>query len=294
MHLKKLKNSCLYSIMTGLSILPVSSLVFIHDVHAEGALPTVVGIASIDDGKRPDIPSNSGFAVVKLNIHESNDKNSPAIGYYNKGEAVRILDNDGTWAHTDKGYVWGGYLSSTYQTPLNLHSDTELASRYVGYTYDIINQMDEKYKNVLKNYEITLCDNPIKASGLVPDNGDENSFMNGLTHYYSGPDGQKRLMYIRDSLDTIKGAMYHELGHVIDLENFGNDGYVSDVAEVEQSYNTEMPTLKEKYSLLDENTENKMEYFAEAFRLNYDDPDGLKSTAPVIYDYINQIIAKMS
>ena len=293
MHLKKLRNLCLYGFTTGLSILPISSFVFVDDVYADGALPTVVGIASIDDGKRPDIPNGSGFAVVKLKIHKNNDKNSPVIGYYNKGEAVNILDDDGTWAHTDRGYVWGGYLSSTYQTPLSLHSDTELSSRYVGYAYDIINQMEEKYKNVLKNYEITLCDNPVKASGLVPDNGDENSFMNGLTHYYSGPDGQKRLMYIRDGLDSIEGALYHELGHAIDLENFGNDGYVSDAAEVEQSYNTEMPALKEKYSLIDANTENRMEYFAEAFRINHDDPDGLKDTAPVIYNYINQITEKM-
>lgn len=290
MHLKKILNLCLFGLTTELSIVP---LAFANDVYAEGPLPTVVGIVSLDDGKRPDIPKGSGFAVVKLKIHESKDKSSPAIGYYEKGETVNILDDDGTWAHTDKGYVWGGYLSSTYQTPLNLHSDTELSSRYVGYTYDIINQMEEKYKNILKNYNITLCDNPIKSSGLVPDNGNENSFMNGLTHYYSGPDGQKRLMYIRDSLDSIKGAMYHELGHAIDIENFGNDGYVSDAAEVEQSYNTEMSALKEKYSLADANTVNKMEYFAEAFRLNHEDPEGLKATAPIIYDYVNQIIARI-
>ena len=77
------------------------------------------------------------------------------------------------------------------------------------------------------------------------------------------------------------------------IENFGNDGYVSDAAEVEQSYNTEMPALKEKYSLADANTVNKMEYFAEAFRLNHEDPEGLKATAPIIYDYVNQIIVRI-
>lgn len=54
-----------------------------------------------------------------------------------------------------------------------------------------------------------------------------------------------------------------------------------------------MPALKEKYSLADANTVNKMEYFAEAFRLNHEDPEGLKATAPIIYDYINQIIARI-
>lgn len=135
MHLKKILNLCLFGFTTELSIVP---LAFANDVYAEGPLPTVVDIVSLDDGKRPDIPKGSGFAVVKLKIHESKNKSSPVIGYYEKGEAVNILDDDGTWAHTDKGYVWGGYLSSTYQTPLNLHSDTELSSRYVGYTYDII------------------------------------------------------------------------------------------------------------------------------------------------------------
>lgn len=54
-----------------------------------------------------------------------------------------------------------------------------------------------------------------------------------------------------------------------------------------------MPALKEKYSLADANTVNKMEYFAEAFRLNHEDPEGLKATAPIIYDYVNQIIARI-
>ena len=99
MHLKKILNLCLFGLTTELSIVP---LAFANDVYAEGPLPTVVGIVSLDDGKRPDIPKVSGFAVVKLKIHESKDKSSPAIGYYEKGETVNILDDDGTWAHTDK------------------------------------------------------------------------------------------------------------------------------------------------------------------------------------------------
>ena len=53
MHLKKILNLCLFGFTTELSIVP---LAFANDVYAEGPLPTVVDIVSLDDGKRPDIP----------------------------------------------------------------------------------------------------------------------------------------------------------------------------------------------------------------------------------------------
>lgn len=76
MHLKKILNLCLFGFTTELSIVP---LAFANDVYAEGPLPTVVDIVSLDDGKRPDIPKGSGFAVVKLKIQSMKAKIKAAL-----------------------------------------------------------------------------------------------------------------------------------------------------------------------------------------------------------------------
>ena len=52
---------------------------------------------------------------------------------------------------------------------------------------------------------------------------------------------------------------------------------------------TELPALREKYELKDENVADNSEYFAEMFRISLQDPEGLKETAPVIFDFIENI-----
>ena len=58
-----------------------------------------------------------------------------------KGEKINVISADDTWAKTDKGYIWGGYIVKNYGCDLNIHSDTEHSSLYVGQAYDIINKM---------------------------------------------------------------------------------------------------------------------------------------------------------
>lgn len=64
---------------------------------------------------------------------------------------------------------------------------------------------------------------------------------------------------------------------------------LSDNQTVTSSRETELPALREKYELKDENVADNSEYFAEMFRISLQDPEGLKETAPVIFDFIENI-----
>lgn len=64
---------------------------------------------------------------------------------------------------------------------------------------------------------------------------------------------------------------------------------LSDDQTVTLSRETELPALREKYELKDENVADNSEYFAEMFRISLQDPEGLKETAPVIFDFIENI-----
>ena len=139
----RFKRFFLCAVMAGCLSAPVSAEV----------LPTVE-LVSVMDAVKPAIPEETGYAVVNLNIRKSPDKNSEIAGKYKKGEKVNILSDDGTWARTDMGYVWGGYLAKEYKCDLSIRSDSEEASRYVGYVYDMYNNMEAKYLKYLEPYDI--------------------------------------------------------------------------------------------------------------------------------------------
>lgn len=131
----RFKRFFLCAVMAGCLNVPVSA----------EPLPTVE-LISVMDAVKPAIPKETGYAVVNLNIRKSPDKNSEIAGKYKKGEKVNILSDDGTWARTDMGYVWGGYLAKEYKCDLSIRSDSEEASRYVGYVYDMYNNMPYPYQ----------------------------------------------------------------------------------------------------------------------------------------------------
>lgn len=249
---------------------------------------STVNLVSVTDAVKPAMPENTGYAVVNLNIRKESDKSSEIVGRYEKGTKITILDHDETWAHTDKGYVWGGYLADTYDCNLAMRSDSENASYYVGYVYDILNKIDTKYLKHLEPYDICVCDNPWLSyyGEAAPE---KNSLTNGLTHLSEGNGVHQRLLFLRANKEALDDAVYHELGHVIDYHDFSQDVYLSDAQVVTDSMESERQILKEKYGLSGANTATNAEYFAEVFRLSFDDPEGLNETAPIIASYIEKI-----
>ena len=147
-----------------------------------------VTIMSIRDASEPEIPLGETYSVVNLNIRESPDLNARLVGKYKKGSKVNALNivKDNGWVQTDKGYVWGGYLSSTCNHDLNIHSDSDAASKYVGFTYNIIDQMDEKWINYLSKYEIILCENPTMSYNGTA-RMETGILANGLMYYSNEP-----------------------------------------------------------------------------------------------------------
>jgi len=233
-----------------------------------------ISLVAVYEPEKPEIQEEAGYAVVNLNIRKEPDKNSEVIGKYQKGEKVSIISDDGTWAKTDKGYVWGGYLSKEYKYNLPVRSDSENASRYVGLVYGKFNELDEKYINILQKYDICVTDSPqMSYDGDVK--SDSGRLIDGLTCVGSNI----HEMYLRADQNALETSVIHELGHAIDFETF----------VVTDSYDAELPALKEKYDLSDINTDTNKEYFAEAFRLSLEDPEGLAETAPKIAAYMEQV-----
>lgn len=250
-------------------------------------LPSV-DLVSVRDAVKPAMPDDIGYAVVNLNIRKEKDKNSEIVGRYGKGDKVTILDHDETWAHTDRGYVWGGYLSNAYSHELSIRSDSEEASYYVGYVYDMLDAIEEKYLRYLLPYDICVCEDP-KLSLYGTQQSDGGTLTNGLTHLREGNGIHERKMFLRSNKEALNEAVYHELGHVIDFHDLSSGVYLSDAQEVTDSMEAEKQTLMEKYKLSETNTDTNAEYFAEAFRLSFEDPEGLQESAPGIAAYIQKI-----
>ena len=144
------------------------------------------------------------------------------VSEYKKGEKVNILSDDGTWARTDMGYVWGGYLAKEYKCDLSIRSDSEEASRYVGYVYDMYNKMEAKYLKYLEPYDICVCDNPRQSYvGTLS----ENTITDGLTHLSKGNGICERLLFLRANKEGLSQAVYHELGHIIDFNDLNSFSY---------------------------------------------------------------------
>lgn len=302
---KKLRRLFITGALSGVSI---TSLIGASSVYAAGTVGDLTSftvnqvkysdgtvlqlspssVKAIRDASIPEPPKNGGYAVVNINIREQPDVNSKVIGKYLKGDKVNILgviDDNKSWVKTDKGYIWGGYLSESYNHSLNVHSDSEYASQYVGYVYHVIDQLDESYLKYLKNYEIIICENPEESFGKESD----MTIANGLTNYVKNGDSYRRRMYLRSSTKSIPKTVLHELGHIVDFENYNDVSLLSDADEVKRSMETEKDTIKEKYNLLDGNLANTEEYFAETFALSIQDPDGLKEVAPIIAGYLEEI-----
>ena len=162
MHFKYTKEARSLATLLITGVTPFfSTTVFAADTSVS-ELPTVQ-IVSIEETNTPDIPTGECYVVVNVNIRKSPSKDSEVIGKYQKGEKINVISADDTWAKTDKGYIWGGYIVKNYGCDLNIHSDTEHSSLYVGQAYDIINKMGQKYINILKKYEIHLCSNPVDS-----------------------------------------------------------------------------------------------------------------------------------
>ena len=158
-----------------------------------------VTIMSIRDASEPEPPLGETYSVVNLNIRESPNLNARLVGKYKKGSKVNALNivKDNGWVQTDKGYVWGGYISSTCNHDLNIHSDSDIASKYVGFTYNIIDQMDEKWINYLSKYEIILCENPTMSYNGTA-RMETGILANGLMYYSNGINTRERNLRYHD------------------------------------------------------------------------------------------------
>lgn len=238
---------------------------------------------------KPDPPEGICYTVTDLNIHQAADANSPIVGTYKKGESISILGNEGDeWSYTNLGYVYNGYLCKTQRYNFNIFGETDACNLYIGLATDIFNTLDDQYIQILQSYEICMCNNPAAyLEGESTADMDEGMVVNGLTYIQSGGGIDERKMYLRCDAVSLKDTIYHELGHAVDFQVSATGRSDSNV--VTQSHESEAAALQQKYDLEDENICNNAEYFAEAFRLSLEDPDGLEQTAPHIAAYVKRV-----
>ena len=287
-----MKNKIYQILLAGASIAVTSIPAQAAPSIGDTGISSEVHVVSVIENEKPDIPNESGYAVTELDVRSEPSPDSDITGKYTKGDEVKVLEVEGEWAKTDKGYVWGGYLSNNKPVKMNITSDSENSSQYVGHVYDIISNLDEKYISLLSNYDICVCDNPdISLAKDVPDHDETpGKIIDGYTYQANKAAGDYHLVYLRAN-STLEKTVYHELGHIID---FNDSKKPSDNEIVTSSRETELPALREKYELKDENVADNSEYFAEMFRISLQDPEGLRETAPIIADFIDSITSSLN
>lgn len=233
-----------------------------------------------------DLTTGVKYSAIESEIFES-PGDTICVGYYNPGDEINVILNDGTWCQTNKGYIKSGVLCESYDKTYNITADSDESYKYIGKAYEVLNALEDKYYRILQQYEICLSDDISKyyEASLT-----ENNVAAGLTVFESDETADTRKMYILDNESMLTGTIYHELGHALDFEEeYQNLTSFSSSQEMQISFQTEKEVLKEKYSLEDINISTIEEYFAEVFRLSLEDEAGLEKTAPIASSYIKTI-----
>lgn len=92
-------------------------------IDGEDGMPPVIGNDNnLGDGTNPGPnpgvtnPGTSTTGVIsasELNIREKPDADSDSVGIYKKGDKVTILETNGTWGRTNKGWINMKYVDTT-------------------------------------------------------------------------------------------------------------------------------------------------------------------------------------
>ena len=95
-------------------------------------------------------------------------------------------------------------------------------------------------------------------------------------------DYQNKIIYVsEDRMETVIHEVYHAVDSILGFPSKNN----------ESIYNTEHDTFLKQFPLVSEdNTDNVMEYFAEAFQRYIINGSQLKKSCPETYDYLTSVI----
>ena len=151
----------------------------------------------------------------------------------------------------------------------------------------MINCLEDKYKNILSKYNIFISENI--SNDFKYNREDNNNHLAGMTRLTYSNQIIQRDMYIQGSFgeNKLKDIIYHELGHALDFENYEN--MLSESNIIKESEINEKKDMINIFNLNEEFVMSRKEYFAEAFRLSFKDPECLESCAPRIFNYIESI-----
>lgn len=96
----------------------------------------------------------------------------------------------------------------------------------------------------------------------------------------------RKTCFITDSRFCVKHALYHEIGHLIDMES----GFPSKSEEFQRIYESESDRWKEVDDLKGYGRSNSLEYFAETFQYILRYGDRYAETAPETYAFVRRYI----
>lgn len=263
--------SCLI-MLSAMCVLPV--------LNSPDAVPLSTDVSIVSEDT-PDYPEEEAYVLTRLNIRSTPD--GSICGQYKQGDRVSILGYEGDWAKTEKGYCWAGFLAEQYCGPYRIYYDSEDASRYVGDLYEEYTRVPDKMRELLQEYEITLCSNDIPPTSDAV----EDRIVAGKTSVTAA--GKKIRLYA--SSEFMKFSFLHELGHAVDFRNCMESEVVpSDTQAFSDILEEEKQVLKDEFLCDEQNLIGNEECFAEAFRLYIEDQETLKEKAPLLFDYIEKTV----
>ena len=95
-----------------------------------------------------------------------------------------------------------------------------------------------------------------------------------------------KTIYIDDRTKA-EPSIIHEVGHIID----NTFGFCSESQEFTNIFNTEHGNVSKFWKTHHNNTDTRIEYFAESFLIYVMQPEDLQTYCPQTYDYITNVIS---
>lgn len=196
--------------------------------------------------------------------------------------AEETIDVDELVTEMEK-YEAGAYSSSGVVTSSNEVITIEAGA---SVSDDFLQAVINNYNKLPANYRAIFEENNgqviISATDLGLDNGRKENTILAFTY-------PERFYIKLDNRNAAKSSVLHEMMHVIDYKA----GWVSQSDEFTVIYNSEVNAFRSVWKTDSQNTSNATEYLGEAFMVYINNPDLLRDSCPLTYDYIVNFIANL-
>lgn len=262
----------------------VSACIFFTPVYA---VPTSIESVVEAEVYHKDVanyfPIGTVYVVSPLNIREGPTTDAAIIRTLDPGEQVNVSNYEGDWANIGDGYCYGPYLATRWNGEMNIHGTSFGSSRFIGYVYDLFQKVPENVLNIVKDYDISICEGKIKCNYSEDDLKAQGRTITSATQHE---------MQLDSTVETLKQAVCHESGHVYDHYFFFHNMTQPSASKVfMDAFDAEHEIYLDYFDTHKLNVQTPEEYYAESFQAYLLDPENLSQNCPLTYAAVEETLS---